>query len=469
MIHYPIMEKKFKFYNRDQMYLLSPSLREWLPEGHLSYFIIDVVEQFDLSKIYGSYEGDGRGQPPYDPSMMAALLLYAYCVGVPSSRRIEKATYEDVAFRVVSANQHPDHDSICAFRKRHLKALAGLFVQVLTLCREAGLVKLGHVALDGTKVRANASKHKAMSYERMQKREEELEREVRELLELAEAIDAEEDAKYGKGIRGDELPEELRRRETRLQKIREAMVALEREAREKAAAEAEAAREKVREREEKVKGSGKKLRGRKPKVPDPERAKPEGKAQRNFTDPDSRIMRQGSTKSFEQCYNAQAAVDGHCQVIVASGLTQAANDVEQLEPMVEAMEKNLNDVPKKLTADAGYYSDDNVKDLEGTGVAGYIAVEKIKHGDAVPSVRGRPPRGMSTKERMRRKLRTKRGRRVYAKRKEVVEPVFGQIKQVRGMRQFLLRGVENVAAEWDLWCLTHNLLKLYRFGSLPAS
>lgn len=469
MIHYPIMEKKFKFYNRDQMYLLPPSLREWLPEGHISYFIIEVVEQLDLSEIYGSYEGDGRGQPPYDPSMMAALLLYAYCVGVPSSRRIEKATYEDVAFRVVSANQHPDHDSICAFRKRHLKALAGLFVQVLTLCREAGLVKLGHVALDGTKVRANASKHKAMSYRRMQKREEELEREVRELLERAGAVDAEEDAKYGEGVRGDELPEELRRRESRLKKIREAMAALEREARGKVAAEAEAAREKVREREEKVKESGKKLRGRKPKVPDPERAKPEGKAQRNFTDPDSRIMGHGSTKSFEQCYNAQAAVDGHYQVIVASGLTQAANDVEQLEPMVESMEENLNDVPKKLTADAGYYSDDNVKDLEDAGVDGYIAVEKIKHGDAVPSVRGRPPRGISTKETMRRKLRTKRGRRVYAKRKEVVEPVFGQIKQVRGLRQFLLRGFDSVAAEWDIWCLTHNLLKLYRFGSLPAS
>lgn len=464
-----MIKRKYKPCDRDQVYLLPPSLREWLPEGHLAYFIVDLLEHLDLSEIHVSYGGDGRGQPPYDPAMMVGLLLYAYCVGMPSSRRIENATYEDVGFRVVAANQHPDHDSICAFRKRHLKALGGLFLQVLKLCREAGLVKLGHVALDGTKVRANASKHKAMSYARMEKKEAELEREVREFLELAEAVDAEEDARYGKGVRGDELPEEFRRREGRLKKIREAKAALEQEARAKAEAEAKVVREKVREREEEARESGKKPRGRRPKVPDPETARPDERAQRNFTDPDSRIMKCGATKSFEQCYNAQAAVDEEHQVIVASGLTQAANDKKQLEPMVEAMAENLGGLPDTLTADAGYFSEDNVKTIEGRGVDAYIAVEKMKHGAVLPPVRGRPPRDIGIKDRMRRKLRTERGRRAYAKRKWVVEPVFGQMKQARGLRQFLLRGLEAVSAEWDLWCLTHNLLKIHRFGCLPAA
>jgi len=464
-----MVNKKFKDCNRDQMYLLPPSLKDWLDEGHLAYFLIDVVDRLDLSEVYASYGGDGRGQPPYEPSMMVALLFYAYCVGVPSSRRIEKATVEDVAFRVIAANQRPDHDSICAFRKRHLKALAGLFVQVLKLCREAGLVKLGHVALDGTKVRANASKHKAMSYGRMKKKEEELEREVRELLELAEAVDVQEDAKYGVGVRGDELPKEFRRRESRLKKIREAMEVLEKKARADAEVEAEEAREKIKAREKKSKESGKKPRGRKPKVPDPKKAKPADKAQRNFTDPDSRIMKDGATKSFEQCYNAQAAVDEKHQIIVASALTQETNDKQQLEPMVEEMSGNLGDkLPEKLTADAGYYSEDNVKFIEDKKVDAYIAIEKMKHGEVAPAIRGRPPKNMSVKDRMRRKLRTKRGKTVYAKRKQVVEPVFGQIKQARGLRQFLLREIGNVSAEWDLWCLTHNLLKLHRFGNLPA-
>jgi len=462
------MDKKFKACNREQMYLLPPSLQEWLPEGHLVYFLIEVVDRLDLSEIYASYGGDGRGQPPYDPAMMTALLFYAYCVGLPSSRRIERACVEDVAFRVLAANQRPDHDSICEFRKRHLKALAGLFLQVLKLCREAGLVKLGHVSLDGSKVRANASKHKAMSYKRMKEKRDELERQVKELLDLADRVDAEEDAKYGKGVRGDELPEELRHKEGRLRKIKEAMAALEEKARAEAAAEAEAAKQKLKEREAKAGESGKKPGGRKPVVPDPEQAKPADKAQRNFTDPDSRIMKDGATKSFEQCYNAQAAVDEEHQVIVAAEITQAANDKEQLEPMVEAMENNTGQHPEMLTADAGYFSESNVEALEKADIEGFVAVERLKHGESPPPVVGRPPQGMSAKDRMRRKLLTQRGREVYKKRKQVVEPVFGQIKQARGLRQFLLRGFENVSSEWQLWCLTHNLLKLYRFGSLPA-
>jgi len=463
-----MLDKKFKPCDRAQIYLLPPSLQDWLPEGHLAYFIIDVVERLDLSAIYASYGGDGRGQPPYDPTMMTALLLYAYCVGLPSSRRIERACVEDVAFRVIAANQRPDHDSISEFRRRHLAALAGLFVQVLDLCREAKLCRLGHVALDGTKVRANASKHKAMSYGRMKEKRDELERKVKELLDLAERVDAEEDARYGKGVRGDELPEELRHKESRLRKIEEAMAALEAKARAEAEAAAAQAREKIAEREQKAAENGEKPRGRAPEVPDPAQAKPADKAQRNFTDPDSRIMKDGATKSFEQCYNAQAAVDEECQVIVAAQVTQAANDKEQLQPMVEEIEARTGERPDQLSADAGYFSEANVKGLESREIEAFVAVEKLKHGERPPPVRGRPPKNLSVKDRMRRKLLTQRGRTVYAKRKAVVEPVFGQIKQGRGLRQFLLRGLNKVEAEWELWCLTHNLLKLHRFGVLVA-
>jgi len=463
-----MLDKKFKDCDREQMYLLPPSLKDWLPEGHLALFILEVVERLDLSEIYASYGGDGRGQPPYDPRMMTALLLYAYSVGRPSSRKIERACVEDVAFRVIAANQRPDHDSISEFRRRHLSALAGLFLQVLQLCREAGLVQLGHVALDGTKVRANASKHKAMSYGRMQEKRDELERKVKELLDLAERVDAEEDAKYGKGVRGDEWPAELRTKAGRLKKIQEAMAALEQKARAETEAAAAEARAKIADREEKAQASGEKPRGREPEVPDPVQAKPEAKAQRNFTDPDSRIMKDGATKSFEQCYNAQAAVDEERQVIVAAQVTQAANDKEQLQPMVAAIAANTGEKPRALSADAGYYSEVNVQALEANGIDGYLAVGKVKHGEVPPPMADDPPANLSVKERMRRKLLTERGRTVYAKRKAVVEPVFGQIKQARGLRQFLLRGLENVKAEWELWCLTHNLLKLHRFGVLPA-
>ena len=452
------MNKRFKPFSRKQAYLLPPSLEEWLPEGHLAYFIIEVVEELDLTAIYDSYQGDGRGYPPYDPQMMTALLLYAYCLGLSSSRRIERATYEDVGFRLVSANQHPDHDCICRFRKRHLKALSGLFVQVLRMCQKAKLVKLGHVALDGTKVRANASKHKAMSYGRMKKSKKELAREVKELFEAAERVDSEEDAKYGKGVRGNELPEDLRHKAGRLKKIRKAMSELEAEARQKAEAKAKARRIK----EEKA--GGKKLPGRTPK--DPKKAKPEDRSQRNFTDPESRIMKCSATKSFEQCYNAQAAVDDKHQVIVATGLTQRADDKGEVEPVLAKMAQVLKDIPAgmKLSGDAGYFSADNVLTLEEFGLDPYLATGKMKHGEKLVPVRGRPPKKMTVKERMSRKLRTKKGSRVYARRKAVVEPVFGQIKHARGLRQFLLRGLENVRAEWDLWCLSHNILKLYRYG-----
>ena len=444
------MEKTFKSCDRKQMLLLPPSLLDWLPEGHLAHFISDTVEQLDLSKIFESYKGNGRGQPPYDPAMMTALLFYAYCTGVPSSRQIEKKTYEDVAFRVIAANRHPDHDSICEFRKRHLKALAGLFVQALRLCQKAGLVKLGHIALDGTKIKANASKHKAMSYGNMKKKKEELEKEVGELLENAEAVDKEEDKKYGKAKKGWDLPDELKRRETRIEKIKAAMSALEEEARQEAT-------EKQKLKEDQENGTASQSH--------PE-ATPPDKAQRNFTDPDSRIMKVSGAKSFEQCYNGQAVVDDSFQVIVAAGLSQKANDVEEVEPMLDILEQNLGKIPRNtaITTDAGYFSETNVMLFEDALLDPFMATKKMKHGEVLPRVRGRIPNDMTVKDRMRRKLSTIKGQLIYSRRKSTVEPVFGQIKQVRGLRQFLLRGYENVCAEWQIWCLTHNLLKMYRYG-----
>jgi transposase len=447
------MEKTFKSCDRKQMLLLPPSLLDWLPEGHLAHFILDVVEQLDLSKIYASYKGDGRGQPPYEPSMMTALLFYAYCTGVPSSRQIEKKTYEDVAFRVIAANRHPDHDSVCEFRKRHLKALAGLFVQILRLCQEAGLVKLGHVALDGTKIKANASKHKAMSYGRMKKKKEELEKEIDELLQSAEAVDKEEDKKYGKGKKGWDLPDELKRRETRVEKIKAAMSALEEEAKQQAAEKQKAKQVRTKSKKDSA-------------IQPPAEVVPSDKAQRNFTDPDSRIMKVTSTNSFEQCYNGQAIVDDSFQVIVAVGLSQNANDVEEVEPILDILEENLGGIPQHtaITTDAGYFSDTNVMLFEDALLDPFIATIKMKHGEVFPPVRGRPPNDLTPKERMIRKLCTKRGQKIYSKRKSTVEPVFGQIKQARGLRQFSLRGYQNVSAEWQMWCLSHNLLKLYRHG-----
>ena len=462
--------KTFKSYTPDQSYLFPPSPREWLPEDHLSYFISDVVDTLDLSSIIDSYScGDGRGQPPYHPAMMVKLLLYAYCVGRPSSRKIEKATYEEVPFRVLSAEDHPDHDTIAEFRKRHLPSLAGLFYQVLQICREAGLVKLGHVSLDGTKVKANASKHKAMSYARMEKAEAELVRQIDALLKEAEEVDAAEDAKYGKGKRGDELPKELARRESRLMKIREAKAALEKKARKKAVDKGEKAKAKIKKREDEEKRTGKKKRGRKSMVPDPDMAKPEPKAQRNFTDPQSRIMIDGASKGFEQCYNAQAVVDSEFQIIVASDVTQQTNDKKQLIPMMKQTEKNTGTKPDILSADAGYFSEDNLTDEQVEGVDLYVPPDRQKHGDDPPSSELPSEIDDTIKEQMRHKLRTDAGKKVYARRKAIVEPVFGQIKQARGFRRFSFRGLEKVAAEWDLVCLTHNLLKLFRAGTVPQA
>ena len=371
--------------------------------------------------------------------MMVKVLLYAYCIGMPSSRRIAQRLHEDVAFRVLAANNTPDFRTISDFRKDHLSALSGLFLQVVLLCQQAGLVKLGHVALDGTKVRANASKHKAMSYKRMKEKEAQLQSEVDELLRRAQEVDEEEDRRYGRDKRGDELPEELAFREGRLEKIREAMAALEAEAR----AEAEQAAQEGKEH------SG----------------VPVDKAQRNFTDAESRIMPGPGGRDFLQAYNCQAVVDYERQVIVAARATNQASDKQQAVVMIADTIDNTGAVPREVSADAGYYSAQAVADLQDLGVDPFIAPEKTRHGHRPPPApRGRIPKALPPRDRMRRKLQTKRGRQRYALRMATVEPVFGQIKQGRGFRQFLLRGLEKVQGEWSLICAGHNLLKLFRYG-----
>ena len=430
------MSKTFRPYEPDQIFLMPASMREWLPGDHLVYFISDVVDHLDLSAVTARYASEERGYPPYHPAMMVKVLLYAYCVGVASSRKIEKRLGEDIAFRVLAANNTPDFRTISDFRKDHLKALAGLFLQVLKLCQKAGLVRLGHVALDGTKIKANASKHKAMSYKRMKEEEARLEAEVMDLLKKAEAVDEEEDHRYGKDKRGDELPKELAFRESRLKKIREAKAALE--------AEARLAAEKEHEKGE-------------------EAVMPPDKAQRNFTDPDSHIMLAPGGKHFIQAYNAEAAVDSANQVIVAAEVTNKPIDRGQAEPMMEMVKANTGQLPHQMSADAGYFSTDAVENLTARGIDVYMPPDKIVHRFTLPPApRGRIPRSLSIVDRMRRKLRTKKGRERYGLRKELAEPVFGQIKQVRGFDQFLLRGSDKVSNEWQVICTGHNLLKLFK-------
>jgi transposase len=452
------MSKSYLPFEPKQKYLLPPSLEEWLPQGHLAYFVRDVVGELNLRPIFDYYERDHRGAPPYHPEMMVALLVYGYCVGVPWSRKIERKTFEDVAFRVLAAGQHPDHTRISEFRRIHAKALVDLFTQVLKLCMRAGLVKLGHVSLDGTKLKANGSKHKAMSYDRMKAQEAELSKKVEELLAAAEAADAEDDAKYGEGRHGDELPTELQRTESRLARIRAAKAALE--------AEAKAAYEKAeRERDDPARGGSGGLPSH--QVPHTNEGKPTEKAQRNFTDPESRIQK--TNDGFVQGYNAQAVVDEQTQVIVAQALTNQSPDPEHLVPMIEQVKQNCGKYPAKLSADTGYYSDMNVAHADACDIDPYIATGRQKHGTSPPPARGRPPAALSVKERMAWKLRTKRGRTQYAKRKKIVEPVFGQIKEVRGLRRVLRRGVEAARTEWAFFCTTHNLLKLFRFGKLATA
>ncbi len=446
-----MQDRTFRPYEPDQLLLLPPSLTDWLPEGHLGYFVSDLVETLDLGPIVKTYGSVTRGNAPYDPRMLVKVLLYAYAVGVPASRQIARELEENVAFRVLAANQQPDFRTISDFRKQHLGALSDLFVQVLQLCQRAGLVKLGHIALDGTKVQANASKHKAMSYGRMMTEEARLQAEVTALLRRAEAADAQDDARYGPDRRGDELPAELARREQRLATIRAAKRVLEQEAQTEAALH------------QAVQDTQQAARPRRGRPPSPPSSVPSPKAQRNFMDPESRIMPASDAKgSVVQGYNCQAAVDTRAQIIVAVDVTDEANDKQQAQPMLTQVLVNTEQVPRIVSMDAGNFSEANVTTLTALGCTPLIPPDRQLHGQAVPTApRGRPPAGLSVAERMRRTLRTKRGRRRYAQRKAIVEPVFGQIKQGRGFRQFLLRGLAKVRGEWALLCTTHNIRKLW--------
>ena len=438
------MAKTFKSWDVDQVVLLPPSVQELVPAGHLAHFVRDLVrESLDLSAILQPYTED-RGFPPYDPRMMTALLLYAYSQGLYASRRIAKACEERVDVMAVTARQQPDFRTISDFRKRHLSALGGLFTQVLQLCQKAGLVRLGHVALDGTKIRANASKHKAMSYSRMQTTEPALAAEVAQWLAHAAASDAREDAAYGVDRRGDELPEWVTHKQHRVEKIRAAKAALEAEAQDDARGTKRNADP----------PTNRPRRGRPAKnLP----GTPHARAQRNFTDPDSRIMK--AQDGFIQGYHAQAAVDAASQVIVAHGLTNQASDAPQLEPMLAHIKANTGRQARELSADAGYCSEQNLTMWARRHVRGYVATGRHQHGEA--SATGRRKTVPSTRVHAM-KIRLKRAgyRSRYRLRKQVVEPVFGQIKQARGFRQFLLRGLSQVAGEWSLLCSVHNMLKL---------
>jgi transposase/IS5 family transposase len=421
--------KTFRPYDQDSLLLMPPSLHDWVdPEG-LPAFLSDLVDELDLAPFLAAHD-EPRGMPPYHPRLMLKVLLYGYATGVRSSRKLEERLAADVNFMFLAGQARPDHKTIAEFRRRHLATFEGLFLEALRLCQAAGLTRLGRVAIDGTKLKANASKHKAMSYGRMAEREAALAAEVRSILDEAEAVDAAEDKLYG-DARGDELPEELRRRESRLARIREAKAALEAEARERSGNPA---------------------------------AVPEATAQRNFSDPESKIML-SKPDGWIYGYNPQIAVDDGHQVIVATTLSADPTDTGALPALVDQIETNTGRRPRKLLADAGYASDDNLAHLEERGIDAYVATRRDRHGAKAPTApRGRTPAGLSRRERMARKLTTKKGRAEYRRRKAIVEPVFGQTKEARGFRRFHLRGRVKVTAEWHLVCAVHNLAKLFRSG-----
>jgi len=534
--------KSYRPWEPDQSFLFPPSPRDWLPDSHLVFFMLDLVTGLDISEIEGVIQAkDSRGNRPYDPRMMTAVVLYGYCVGVASSRRLERATHEDIAFRVLTGDQHPDHTAISTFRKTYLHSLSGLFLQVLRLCQEANMVKLGHVALDGTKVKANASKHKAMSHARIKKSEQELIEEVEAMLRRAEEIDTAEDDLYGKDKHGDELPLELCRRESRLKKLAEARQALEAEAAKRHAKKKQAQAERAQKKAEDAQGRTKpkaeeraedalfdaelsvetalelaaervedarrhtkaleqraetsadrrkatqarqkqeraeldleqtrielssnaegQEQGKLPehRVPTDAEGNPKPKAQRNFTDPDSRILKDGT--GYVQGFNCQAVVDEEHQVIVAAGASNQAPDAEYLKPMLETAVANCGAVPAVFTADAGYWSEENARFCEELGTDAYIATGRQKHGQPASGEQESKTNESPLRVQMREKLRSEEGKARYARRKAVAEPPFGQIKEARGLRRFLLRGMHQIRPEWILMCTGHNILKLYR-------
>ena len=449
------MSQRFRTCSLDQPFLLPPSLQQWLPEDHLARFLAEVVERLDLSAIYVCYEReDGRGAEGYHPLLLVRVLLYGYCTGRVSSRQMERLTHEDVAFRYLAADQHPDHDTIATFRRMHLEALAGVFGQTLALCREAGLVKAGVVVLDGTKVGANASRRQSHDEKGLARERDRLAEMARRLLEQAEQVDAEEEARYGKGQRGGELPEELATVERRRKRLDQAQAELQRQARERAA-QAE------RERAAKKAAGEAQTEAEKKRWSRAKKALQDNQAQYNLTDPDSQLMRDSRTGGFLQGYNAQAAVLVN-QIIVAAEVSSQATDKQQLVPMTAKLEQTLGAKPETLLADAGYWSEEAVRDERLAGVNLLVSPDQGTPGEAPKKNSPRSAAAVA----MRQKLGTVVGARLYRLRKQTVEPVFGQIKQARGFRCFLLRGREQVDAEWKLICAGHNLWKMFRAGGV---
>ena len=434
------MPTRFRAYQPDQILLLPPKLRDWLPDGHLAHQVSDVVDSLDLSAFYARYEGDGRRCSPYSPRMMLKVLIYGYTTGVFSSRKIARKLEEDVAFRMLAAGNTPNHRTICTFRRQHLRAFRQLFVEVVRISREMGLARLGTLSVDGTKVRANASKRKAMSYERMREEEERLVEEIARLVSSAEEVDEAEDQRLGKEVRGDEVPAELKRREDRLQAIRRARARLE-------SAQRKADDERGRKPgEDRCKKNGQRYKRK--------YGEPAAKAQSNFTDPESRIMKT-STEGFQQCYNAQTVVDDANQIVVAAGVEAAANDKEQLIPMLDAVAETLSETPAEVLADAGYCSETNLAELERRGIEGHVALGR--EGKTAGAV---DPKTRPATHRMKQKLETPAGRARYARRKWLSEAPNGWIKEVLGFRRFSLRGLDKVRGEWDLVCLALNIKRI---------
>lgn len=448
------MKVKFRQVDRETLFLMPPSLEDWIPQDHLARFVVDIVAQLDLSAIKSTYAG--RGSEPYHPEVLLALLFYGYATGVFSSRKIEKATYDSVAFRFIAANDHPDHDTIATFRKRFLPELKKLFIQILLIAREMEMVKLGNISLDGTKVRANASKHKALSWKHACKLEKQLKAEVNELMRQAEKADRQD-------VTDVDIPEELARREARLEAIAKAKAEIERRAAERYAQEQEAFEKKVADRKTKEQQTGKKARGRQPKPPE---SGPKDKDQVNLTDEESRIM-PTSGGGFDQCYNAQAGVDMDTMLIITPHVTQNPNDKQEVKPVLEQLESLPEKLEKVdgLIADNGYFSEDNVKECLDHHILPSISSRREKHNKSLKERFAEPnplPNDADAVTEMRYRLQTKEGRELYAKRKTTVEPVFGIIKTVMGFRQFLMRGFDAVCGEWDLVCISWNLKRLQR-------
>jgi transposase len=429
-------------YEPNQNFLLPPSPSEWLPENHLVYFVSEMIDRLDLEIFYARYEGDGRRNQPYDPALLVKVMIYGYATGVFSSRKMARKLYEDVAFRMLGAGNFPSHRTICDFRLRHLPELKGLFVEVARLARELGLVRLGTIALDGTKVKANASKHKAMSYGRMKEQEQKLKQEIEALLERARTIDAQEDARFGADQADEDLPLELQIRQERLAKIEAAKARLE-------ARQRQADQERGRHPDDQQRGGD--GAGRPFKHPF---GVPDDKAQDNFTDPQSRIMKMGG--SFEQCYNAQAVVDGDSQLIIANGLTNNAADNGELLPMMQAVEKNFGQLPQRVLVDSGYRSEQGLDSLEQMGVEALVALGREGKDQTTIDCKRYP-----ASARMAERLASAEGRAQYRRRKVIVEPVFGWIKHVTGFRQFSLRGLTKVMGEWSLVCLALNVRRMW--------